>query len=94
MQRMLTIPLTALTLALAGSAFAAAPTSPTEGTCNSLVKQFDQAVPSHGSDIKIQQARNLRTSGDKACQSGDYKKGVEDLQLALNDIGVKPVMPK
>jgi hypothetical protein len=60
-------------------------------TCQSLMKQFDMAAPSHNAAPKMVEARARRSTAETACGSGNYKSGISELRAALNDIGVKPV---
>ncbi len=79
-------------LAFGGTAIAATPAKLTMANCDSLIQQFDKAVGEHATAPKLQNAKDMRAAGEKACKAGDYSKGVADLQTALNDIGVKPAV--
>lgn len=92
MKRILTTSMTLAALAFGGTAIAATPAMHTMANCDSMIQQFDKVVGDHGTAPKLQNAKDMRAAGEKACKAGDYKKGVADLQTALNDIGVKPAV--
>jgi hypothetical protein len=88
MTRRFLLPLAAaLTMAIAPAM--AAQMTGTE-RCTALEKQFDQAIVKHAKDAKAADARTLRADGGKLCTSGKTDQGMQKLQQALNDIGVKP----
>jgi len=92
MKTLLVSSLTALSLMLGGTALAASPaktTATTMQTCEQLIKKFDETVGGKATAPMIKQAKELRSTGEKACWKGEYAKGVADLKTALNDIGVK-----
>jgi hypothetical protein len=71
----------------------AAPKAPvaTAVDCQSLLHQFDVAVPAKRNSTRVAEARRSRDLGDVACRYGHYGEGVRHLRRALHDIGVKPV---
>lgn len=90
MKRIVTTSLTLAALAFGGTAIATTPAKLTMASCDTLIQQFDKVVGDHGTAPKLQNAKDMRAAGEKACKAGNYKKGVADLETALNDIGVKP----
>jgi len=67
----------------------AANTMPSD-QCSALIKQFDQAVTSHSTAVKLNDAKTLRTDGGKMCQTANFEAGITKLKQALQDIGVTP----
>ena len=94
MKKILIATTAVLALTLASTGFAATAKHPAadKGTCDSLIKQFDDAVPTPDKAAKINDAKKDRDAGEKLCAAGNFKKGSHDLRNALADLGVKPVM--
>ncbi len=58
--------------------------------CITFLKQLDEAIATRPTAPNLAQAKTRRTLGAKACEDGQHKAGVDQLRLALRDLGVKP----
>lgn len=95
MKKMIAFATMAVFLAATGAAFAAPkPESARMSQCQTLMKQFDDSLAAHATAPKLATAKQLRSSGQTACDTGKYRKGIHDLHAALREIGVKPVRQK
>jgi len=70
-----------------------APNSTPAGRCQNLVRQFDEAWPSHQTRADAELIVQWRNQGQGACQAGRYHEGIHDLKRALLRLGIKPVQP-
>jgi hypothetical protein len=84
-----------LFLIAGGAALAATtPVHPTMQKCQRLMKQFDDALPTHSTVPKIAAAKELRSKGQAACDAGNYQAGISDLRAGIRDLGLRSVSRK
>lgn len=76
---------------------AAAPASGARATlakdgelCAAFLKQLNEAIATRLTAPNLAQAKTQRALGAKACEDGRHKAGVDQLRLALRNLGVKP----
>lgn len=89
----------AATAALSGAAFAA--NNPHETNhpsnreqmsdrCSALESQYDSAIRGKLSSAQVDKAEGLHAQGVAACESNNSDIGVQKLEQAMRDLGVKP----
>jgi len=78
-------------LSFAAPALATTTSKVTRESCRSYAQQMEDAIRTHASAPKLDQARKLKSRGDKACGAGKYGTGVKSYKIGLKDLGVKPV---
>lgn len=77
----------ALTMALAGPAFAAKKAD--ANTCSALHKQYEQTAPKHRKAKYYKAAEKWAHRGMESCKAGKYQQGVNELHRALRDLRAK-----
>jgi len=77
----------AMTMALAGPAFAAKKAD--ANTCSALQKQYEQAAPKHRKAKYYKAAEKWAHRGTESCKAGKYQQGVNDLHRAMRDLRAK-----
>ncbi|MFN0044240.1 MAG: hypothetical protein ACKVSF_13630 [Alphaproteobacteria bacterium] len=79
------------------SLLAAAPTNDARATltkdgelCAAFLRQLDEAIATRPTAPNLTQAKARRALGAKSCEDSQHKAGIDQLRLALRDLGVKP----
>jgi hypothetical protein len=58
--------------------------------CSTLESQYNSIIEGKMSSAKVEKAEGLHAQGVNACQSTNSDIGVQKLQQAVRDLGVKP----